>query len=283
MLKVFTISALVMLIGISGVNAARSSSRNLRSLSEQKADELEKARDKAMEALFNQTEQSHASTETITFLGPKNGWGFVIKKASCYSAQGKKLGILDAGTLFKYHDVKSSSGNDMLLARIRRRGEWSQDCLLACPDVAAYEGDPEKVDIKIVKNLRDYFVLKAKVDSYEKQLRQRKSEKNPYYKSYLAVVKKYNESIAVAHKMKIEAEKLTGIRKTTAHENLRSFKYKQEQLKQALHQVGQKYKSYKSEVSINSLAVDDPELNRLKQELAVAKSKVEDLIPEEIN
>ncbi len=221
------------------------------------------------------------AVEKIRFLGPKTGWGFVAKESPYYSVAGKNLGVLQAGDLFKYSDVRQSARNDLLLAVVRHKGGWGEPCLLPCDAIAAYEGDPEKVNVQIVNDLREYFLILGRRDTRQDKLLQQEYQKNPFYGSYQQAAKEYNESVETATRMEQASEQLTGIRKTRANEELRELKYSQAALQVRLNEVALKYREWKAKNPADLSRLGDGQLDELNRELKTAKSKVANLVPDE--
>lgn len=284
-MKIKVTIVLIILLAAGDIHAVRSSSRNFKSLKEQQEEKAaaEKAAKQAAAEAAEYRDGAHlkSAVERVTFLGPKTGWGFVKKESTYYSPDGKNMGELKAGTLFKYQDVKTTSKNDMLLAQLRDKSGWHGPYLLPCTEVAAYEGDPEKVDIQIVADLRRYFLLKGDVDQYKEALLNREYRKNPYYTEYKNAAKKYKDSLTTASQMEQKADKLTGIRKTNAYDELRKFKYQQAELKVNLEQIGTKYKAWKKQHPVDLNTVKDNKLVSIQNELEKVKSRVPELIPPE--
>jgi len=262
------------------LKAARSSSRNLKALTD---NEVEEKKEDTQDIDLADGGHIQRTVVRITFLGPKTGWGFVTRDCPYYSMDGKNMGSLKAGALFKYNDVRPSSKNDMLVSIIRKKGGWTEPCLLPCDCIAAYDGDPEKVDIQIVGDLREYFLTKGQLENRKEELLQNEYQKNPFYGSYQQASKNYNESVETARQMELEANKLTGIRKTRADEELREFKYKQAQLQVRLNEVALKYREWKDKNPVDLSRIRDPQLDEIKKALQSAKSKVADLVPDDEN
>lgn len=258
--------------------AARPSSRNFKSLAQREAEA--KAAEQGEAAMADGGHIKRA-VETIKFLGPKQGWGFVARESAYYSLAGKNSGVVRAGDLFKYSDVRESSKNDMLVAVIRGASGWGAPCLLPCDAVAAYEGDPEQVDIQIVGNLRAYFLTKGKLESRQEDLLQQEYQKNPHYRAYQQAAQEYNASLETALQMEQEASTLTGIDKVRADEALREFKYNQVELQHRLNGVAQQYRLWKARNPVEPAEIRDPQLDELRRELAAIKSKVADLVPKD--
>ena len=268
-----------------GTFAARSSSRNFKSLKQREeeriAAEKEAKRVSEEEAKYAEYNPGAEPVEKITFLGPKSGWGFVKKLSAYYSPEGKNKGELKAGTLFKYQDVKSSSKNDMLLSMLRDGSGWHGPYLLPCTEVAAYEGDPETVDIQVVADLRNYFLLKGEHDQYRDDILVREYQKNPHYAAYRQAADEYKASVERARQLNERADKLTGIKKTKAHEELRKLKYRQTELKADLQKTGAKYKAWKKQNPVNIENIQDEKLSAMQNKIAAIKNRIPDLIPEE--
>jgi len=269
---------LMLLAGAEALHAARPSSRNFKSSTQK--DVEAKIVDQGDVELADSGHRTR-TVEKIKFLGPKQGWGFVTKESACYSLAGKYTGVVQVGDIFKYSDIKESSKNDMLLAVLREKGRWSAPCLLPCDALATYEGDPERVDIQIVGDLRAYFLTKDQHESRQEELLNQECQKNPHYNAYQQVAKEYNSSLETALQMVQEASTLTGIRKTRADEALREFKYRQVRLQHRLDEVAQKYREWKEKNPIDLAKIHDPQLDELSYKLKTTKSKVADLVPKD--
>ena len=265
--------------------AARSSTRNFKTLKQQEeervAAEKEAQRRKEEQKEISRSSRPGQTVEKVKFLGPKNGWGFVSKSTPYYSPQGENLGDLEAGTLFKYHDVKSTSKDDMLLARLRDKSGWHGPYLLPCTEVAAYEGDPEQVDIQIVADLRNYFLLKGEYDTHRDELLENEYRRNPHFEAYRQAAENYRKSAEAAGKMEDDASKLTGAAKTRAYDGLRSLKYEQEKLKAELQAVGEKYRAWKEAHPVDESKIGDEKLTSLRNRMDEIKSRVAELVPPE--
>lgn len=216
----------------------------------------------------------------IVFMGPKKGWGFV--KAGCpyYSPQGKNLGLLPGGTLFKYADVKASSRNPMLVSALRRGEAWEGTYLLDCTEVAAYEGDPDTVDPEIVKNLGAYFAVEGKIAERRAALDEVAFAANPAFKAARETRQAYQDSVAKAAEMATQARTLTGARKAKADEALRALKYEQVRLKAKADAAAAAYKAWKTAHPADPATfAKDVGLQALEQERAALRAKVANLIP----
>lgn len=276
---------LIIIVTANDMRAARSSSSNFKSLQQREIEKAEaaKAAQKAAAEAARHPDGAHLSqaTEKIIFIGPKAGWGFVKKMCAHYSPEGKNLGELKAGTLFKYRDVKSTSKSDMLLASLRDGSGWHGSYLLPCSEVAAYEGDPETVDIQIVEDLRTYFLLKGEHDQYREELLTREYKKNPYYAAYQQASDQYTQSVEKANQLTDDLEQLSGISKTRAYGELRKLKYSQSKLKVNLQQIGADYKAWKQQHPIDPDLIQDEKICSLQRRIDEVKRRVANLIPPE--
>jgi len=269
------------------IEGARSSERNLKTLKQQAEEQAEaeqKAQNAAEEAARLQRDNSkNSGVERVVFLGPKTGWGFVKTESPYYSVEGKNLGALQAGTLFKYTDVKQTEKDDVLLAVLRDKSGWHGDYLLPCTGVAAYEGDPEKVDIQIVSDLRNFFLLKGELETYRNSVLENEYRKNPYFEDYRRAAEAYNASVNQARQMEEESAGLSGIQKTQAYEKLREIKYKQEKLLADMRQIGERYREWKELNPIKPELLEDDRTRTLRQRMEQIKVRVADLIPPDDN
>lgn len=227
--------------------------------------------------------QTAAETVTkVEFLGPASGWGFVKATSPYYSPQGKRLGTLPGGALFKYSDVKSSSKNAVLVCTVRRGSAWEGPVLLDCTDVAGYEGAPEGLDPQQVADLGAYFTLLGRAADRKAELSEQALSANPHFETARQAQQAYQASAEKAAEMERQMNAVTGPRKTKALDALRALKYEQVALKAAADQEAAAYKQWKDAHPVDeSRLASDPQLKALQQELAQAKAKVASLVPSE--
>ncbi len=226
------------------------------------------------------TDSKDTTTIKTTFTGPKNGWGFVRIPCLYYSTQGKKLGTLAGGLLFKYLDVKPTSKNWVLVSTLKRGTAWEGPYLLDSANVVVYEGNPDTVSPDLLGNLAAYFTLTGKISERQSELEQTAWAANPHYESAKQAQKLYLESISQAAEMEKQASALTGFRKTKADEALRAFKYEQVRLKSRADQEATAYRAWKDTHPVDSSTqAADPQLKALDLSLREAKAKVHDFVP----
>ncbi len=266
-------------------HAARSSSRNFKSLKQQQEERIATEQEAQRIARESARSAGRAAAdkpvENVKFLGPKTGWGFVSRTTAHYSPEGRNLGELKAGTLFKYQDIRPSSRNDMLLSMLRDAAGWRGPFLLPCTEVAAYEGDPETVDIQIVADLRQYFLLKGEYDTLREELLDREYRKNPHFAEYEHSVRAYQESTERAAELEKSSAGLSGAARTRAYEELRELKYRQERLKGDLQRIGDQYRVWKERNPVDLAEAENAPMRALRQKMDAIQSRVPELIPGE--
>lgn len=218
----------------------------------------------------------------IVFMGPKQGWGFAKNGCPYFSAQGKSLGHLPGGMLFKYTDVKASSRNPMLVSVLRRNEMWEGPYLIDCTEVAAYEGDPDTLAPGLVKNLGAYFSVDGKISERKAALDEIAFAANPAFKTARDTRQAYQASIVKATEMNAQASTLTGARKAKADDDLRAFKYEQVRLKAKADASAAAYKAWKAARPVDTdIYAKDTDLQALEQERTALHSKLGDLVPPE--
>jgi len=255
-------------------HAVRSSSRNLKTLQQREAELA--TRVQTAEQVPNRSEESR---ERIKFLGPRKGWGLVSRRCSYYSAQGEHLGELQAATLFKYSDIKSTSRNDMLLATLRDSSGWHGTYLLPCTEVAAYSGTLESVDIKIVADLRDYFQLRGEYDTLRDETLGREYRHNPFFEAYQESAQAYHASVDQAIELEKRVAQLQGIRKNSVLNELRELKYEQTRLEAELRSVRTQYRKWKDEHPVDLEKLETGRMRGIRVEMEQIRKRLADLIP----
>jgi len=226
-------------------------------------------------------EEAPAAAETrVTFSGPKSGWGFVKVTSPYYTPQGKRLGTLPGGTLFKYDGVKSTSTMALFVCTIKRGESWEGPCLIDCTDITGYEGSPDTLDPATLKSLADYFTLSGKVAERKDALADEALSANPHYTSAKQAMQAYQDSVEKAAEMEKQMSALTGTRKVKADEALRALKYEQVRIKARADQEAAVYKAWKNAHPIDPAKLAaDPQLQSLEADLKAAAAKVAPLLP----
>jgi len=262
----------------------RRSSRNLQPLSK-RVDNNSAGTQSGHVDMRITTPQNEAPDDTVTtvsFLGPKSGWGFVKVKSPYYTPAGKHVGTLPGGTLFKYNGVKTTSKNAVLVSTVKRDETWEGPFLLDCTDIAGYEGDPETLNPALVKNLADYFTLNGKIAERKAALEEEAIALNPNFNSARQAQQAYQDSIEKAAERERQMNTLTGARKVKADEALRALKYEQIRIKSKADQAAAAYKAWKDAHPIDPAKLaDDAQIKTLEQERKAAAEKVPGLIPKE--
>ncbi len=260
----------------------KTSSRNLTPLNRRAGAESASARggNASLSAATPARETPPDTVTKITFLGPKSGWGFVQETSPCYTPQGKHIGKLPGGTLFKYTDVKSTSKNAMLVCSVKRGETWEGPLLLDCTTIAAYEGDPDTLAPDTVRNLETYFTLKGKIADRHEALADEALAANPHFAAARQAQQAYQDSITKAAALEKQMVTLTGSRKAQADEALRSLKYEQVRVKAKADDAARTYKAWKEAHPVDPAQLAaDPQLRSLEQDLQAAKAKVAKLVP----
>ena len=255
----------------------RKSSRNLQPLTKRPDAETPAP----APAAANQAPAEERAT-TFTFTGPKTGWGFVKETSPYYTPDGKNLGTLPGGTLFKYDGVRTTSKNAVLVSTVKRGETWEGPYLLDCTDIAGYEGDPDTLNPALVKRLETYFTLNGKVAERKAELEDEAATANPHFETARQTQQAYQASIKQAAELEKQMNAQTGTQREKTMDTLRSLKYEQSQLKTKADQSAAAYKAWKakSPASAAKLAAD-PQFQALAKEREAARAPVASLIPAE--
>lgn len=258
------------------------SSRNLTPLNQPKAPPASSRSGETGVSVAAPAQPAAETVNKVEFMGPASGWGFVKATSPYYSPQGKRLGALPGGTLFKYTDVKSSSKNSVLVCTLKRGGAWEGPVLLDCIDVAGYEGAPESLDPQQVADLAAYFTLLGRVADRKAELAEQAFAANPHFESARQAQQAYQASAEKAAELERQMNALTGPRKSKALDALRALKYEQVALKAKAEQAAAAYKQWKDSHPVDDARLaSDPQLLSLRKQLEQAKSKVAALVPNE--
>lgn len=280
-MKLTLLLTLLCLSNCAAFAEVKRSSRNLESLSKRSATAGSRSGNTNGANVAAPAQEKPAETVTqVTYLGPKSGWGFVKATGPYYSPEGKRLGTLAGGTLFKYSDVKNTSKNAVLVSTVKRGEAWEGPYLLDCTDIAGYEGKPEEIDPEVVKNLGAYFTLNGKVADRKEALTQEALSANPHFEAAKQAQQDYQDSVEKAAEMEKQMNALTGARKSKALEALRALKYEQTRVKAKADQEALAYKTWKDAHPLDPAKISaDPQLQALEKELQAARAKVSDLLP----
>jgi hypothetical protein len=259
----------------------RKSTRNLQPLTPRPA--AETADTPAGPGVAAPKKEPSAETATqTTFIGPNQGWGFIKVATPYYAPDGKRLGTLPGGTLFKYNGVKSTSKNTVLVSTVKRGDAWEGPCLLDCADIAGYEGDPGTLSPTLVQNLADYFTLNGKLAERTAALKETSMTANPHLETARQTQQAYQASIEKAADLEKQMNAQTGLRREKLMDSLRTLKYDQAQLKAKADQASAAYKTWKDANPPDPAKLAaDPQLQKLKSELEAARKPVANLIPDD--
>ncbi len=279
------LSLLFVLSACAASAEVRRSSRNLQPLTSSKNDAQTSSSASGNSGMGVSTTpkpspQTPETVTRVTFVGPKSGWGFLQTRSPHYSPDGKNLGPLPGGTLFKYTDVKTTSKNAVLVSLVKRGDAWDGPFLLDCTDVAAYEGSPEEISPETVGRLADYFTIKGRIDDRKTELAEAAASANPHYGPAKKAQQAYRDSLDQATEMERQMNALSGARKSKALDALRAFKYEQVRIKAQADAEAEAYKAWKdAHPAPAASAAADPQLKALEQALQTAAAKIPGLIP----
>ncbi|MDR2848962.1 MAG: hypothetical protein LBW77_00205 [Verrucomicrobiota bacterium] len=225
--------------------------------------------------------EAPAETATrVSFLGPSTGWGFIKETSSYYAPDGRRLGTLPGGTLFKYDSVKSSSKNTMLVSTVKRGEAWEGPVLLDCTDIAGYEGSPDTISPELLGQLAAYFTLNGKVDDRKAELSKAALAANPNHDAAEQAQKAYQASIVKATDLEAQMNAATGTRREKLMDELRSLKYEQSQLKAKAAQAAAASKTWEdANAPAPAKLAADPQLQALLKEREAARQPVAQLLP----
>lgn len=290
-------ASIAVLFTLQGSAATRRSSRNLKPLTGQIHERQPKIRGAHYEKgkktektespeSLREDAPSEKGNKTVTrtlFLGPKTGWGFLKIRGSYFTPEGKNLGKLPAGTLFKYKGTKNTPESTVLISTIRRPdGRWDGPFLLDCRDIATYEGDLATIDPVTIENLEKYFSLSGKIRELKEEIKNKALRKNPYYLSMQAMQKAFQTSVEKAAQLEKEMLETTGKIRSRLEDKLRALKYEQIKIKAKQAAMLQAYRAWEAANPFDiGLLKNDPQLNDWQRELDTARAPVKDLIPKE--
>ena len=219
-------------------------------------------------------------TTRFVFEGPKVGWGLVKETSPYYSPEGKNLGTLPGGTIFKYDGVRTSSKNGMLVSTIKRGEAWEGPYLLDCTDIAGYEGNPDTLNPALVEKLEAYFTLNGKFKARKAELEDEAAAANPHFAAAQQAQQAYQASIKRGAELEKQMNAQTGSQREKTMDALRSLKYEQTQLKMKADKTATDYKAWKASHPINAAKLAaDPQLQALTKEREAARAPVASLIP----
>jgi len=216
------------------------------------------------------------ATAKIQFTGPPSGWGVTKAPTPYYTAEGKNLGVLPGGTLFRYSAVKSSSKSLVFEAEVKKQGEgWAGPFLLDSAGLALFEGKPDNVPPDTLSDLLEYYALKSKIAERKAEIEKTEHEKNPAFLSAKRAQEKYTQSTIEASELAAKAEQQKGPAKNKTDEQLRALKYEQVRMKAEADKEAANYKAWKETHPITPETFKaDPALAALEKQLAPLKAKL---------
>lgn len=276
-----TITLLLVLCATLAEAQVRKSSRNLRPLTAQ-PEPQPSATQSERTTLGVVTPKREEPVETITkvtFLGPKTGWGIVKATAACYSSEGKHLGTVPGGTLFKYDDVKNGAHTSYLLSSIKRADSWSAPCLLECTAIAGFEGNLEKIDPAVVGNLCAYYSINGRIEERKLELQRESDSANPHAPAAQEAQNAYKQSMTRAAQLQKEMDAAKGPQRQKLLDELRTLKYAQAQLKEKADKATAASQGWSAAHKPDPATLaNDQQLQDLQQELLKAREPIANLL-----
>jgi len=222
------------------------------------------------------------TTTQVSFLGPEQGWGFAKITCPYYAPDGKRLGTLPGGTLFKYNGVKPSSRNSMLVCTVKRGDAWEGSFLLDCTDIAGYEGDPDTIDPATMQHLADYFAANGKLAERKAELEKAEQAANPHLEKARQTQQAYQDTIEKAAGLEKQMNAAAGTRREKLMDELRALKYEQAQLKIKADQAASAHTAWKAANPADPAKfAADPQYKALLASLEAARKPVASLVPKE--
>lgn len=288
MMKAFLTAVLVVLAIGECQAAVKNSSRNFQSLADKKKQQMQAQQGNGASAGVGVQQQKtqpaeKKAVEHIIFAGPNTGWGFVKTSCPYYTEEGKNQGKLPAGTQFKYKGIKQAQKNSMLVSTIRdESGTWKGPYLLDCTVIAAYEGDPESIDPKIIEALGKYFTLSGKIEDRKNEITEDALKDNPYFQAAKAAQDAYLASVKKATELENEMTAATGSRRSKMQDQLRALKYEQVKLQTKSETQIAAYRNWKAEHPIDAQKIaDDAQIKAWTAERDAAGVSVKNLVPQD--
>jgi hypothetical protein len=281
--KVLGRVAICLFVGTAGAEV-RQSSRNLKPLTQPSAaataDTQSGRAGTGVAVAVSKDEKPVGTVTKVSFVGPPRGWGVVKAASPYYAPDGKRLGTLPGGTLFKYDGVKTTSKNAVLVSTVKRGETWEGPCLLDCTNIAGYEGDPDTLNPALVASLANYFTLNGKIVERKAALEEASLTANPHLESARQAQQAYQASAEKAADMEKQMNALTGLRREKMMDALRSLKYEQAQLKTKADKAAATYKAWKAANPPDPAQLaTDPQLQQWQGELEAARKPVVALLP----
>jgi hypothetical protein len=186
------------------------------------------------------------------------GWGVVRQQSNYYMTDGRRAGLLAAGTLIDYQRAVSSSKGAMVDGLICSTDQGpSIRGLIDQKDLHLFTGSYKDLSAKRVKDLRAYYELVGKIALRRKELLQASAEKNPFFPAYQAT---YQVLAAHIEKSRIEVlrrDHLAGADKVQAQARLYEMRMEERRLLMGYEEIQQKFKDWKKEHADELQAPED--------------------------
>ena len=205
----------------------------------------------------------------------KPGWGVVRQQTNRYTADGRWMGSVAAGSLIDYVGTVSSSKGAMVGCLLCTTNERSSvRSLISQKDLHLFTGSYRSLSDKQVKDLRAYYELAGKIALRRNELLQASAAKNPFFPDYQAAYRVLMTNIDKARGEVILRDHAAGAEKVQAQERLSDVRMEQRRLLLKYDEVEGKFKDWKKEHAAELQSPDDDadirQMTKLKRTLAPA-------------
>lgn len=283
--------ALVLCLVALGASAqVRRSSRNIKPLTQQQRERSERSMmgNSAMTgqkgggsigvAPANPAPDMQKEKVKYIYNGPESGWGFLTERMPYYAPDGKNLGKLPAGTLFKFKGKKETAVGTLLVSTYKTEdGKWAGPFLFSCTKIATYEGDPDTVDPEMVGRLQSYFTLGGQIADRKSEIEEERKKRNPHLEPARQAQQNYRATLEKATALEKEMNATTGLRRSKLQDQLRTLKYEQSKIKTKADEIMKQYNAWKAAHPIDpAVFTNDPTLRELEEKRNATGVKVKD-------
>lgn len=189
-------------------------------------------------------------------------WGVVRQQASCYTADGRRDGLVEAGELIDYERAVSSSKGvltDCLICS--QAGRSPARALISQKDLHLFTGSYRDLSAAQVKDLRTYYELAGKKAARKKQLLQASAAQNPHFPAYQSSYQALMAHIEKSKAAVVHRDHAVDAEKVQAQEQLYELRTEERRLRIIYEEAEKQFKDWKkAHASELRLPDDDPDM-----------------------
>jgi hypothetical protein len=205
------------------------------------------------------------------------GWGITYQKTTYYNSKGAYQGLIAGGTLLNCLKEKlTSSKGELLECQPDSAIKTNSPIFIARKDAHFFTGDYNKLVVKQLEMLKDYYLLNGKISDRRKKLMEDGATLNPHFLASRAAYVALTENIEEASALQKKLATATDSKKMALDEALRALKIKETKLKATFEEEQKKFVEWKK---AHANEIPNPDMDSMIKTWDAEKKKMIAALP----